>query len=402
MMAAITAADGCRTVALYEKNPRLGRKLLLTGKGRCNVTNVGSLDAYWQHFSRQSKFLRDAFCAFFHQDLMRFFAQRGLPLKVERQQRVFPQTDKAESVLWVLKQELIRRSVQIYCENPVRSIRVENGCVTGVRDNTGKNILAHRVVLATGGKSYPVTGSTGDGYKMAGRWGHTLVPLRPALVGLETRSKIPSRLQGVVLKNVILKFQKGKKKVLSPVGELLFTDFGVSGPLVISLSGKIADWLEQGAVTLFMDLKPGLDRQKLEARMQREIDSGPRVLIKNFLKKFFPSAFSAVFVDWLKLEPAKQANQITQSERKRIIAAMKSLRLDIARARPLAQAMVTQGGIPLKEIDPKTMESRLIKGLYFAGEIIDVDADTGGFNLQAAFSTGYLAGQSASGNPQLK
>lgn len=397
MMSAIRASEQNQQVTLIEKNSSCGKKLLLSGKGRCNLTNTCELDAFIRRFSGSGEFLRDAFKKFFHQDLMRFFEERGLKLKVERQGRVFPVTDRASSVLDVLENALKENKVNIIHNSGLKDILIEDKRVKGVLLTDARMIAADRIILATGGVSYSFSGSTGEGLKLAQRLGHRMVGLRPALVPLETKQDYPKLLKGLTLKNIRLKFSNSKSRIVSEIGELLFTDFGISGPLVLSLSGKIVDWLQKGKnIFVEIDLKPALSKEQLDARLLREFKANPKKSLKNTLKELLPKSLVSVFLDILKIEPDKKANQITQRERQSIIQLLKGWRLDIARARPIEEGMITRGGVSLKDINPKTMGSRLIKGLYFAGEMMDIDADTGGFNLQAAFSTGYLAGESAS------
>jgi predicted Rossmann fold flavoprotein len=331
--------------------------------------------------------------------LIKFFEDRGLKLKIERQLRVFPLSNKASSILGVLEKELQKNKVNILYQGRVKDIIAENNQIKGLLLAGGKTIPADRVILATGGVSYSFTGSSGDGIKIAEKWGHHIIPLRQGLVPLETKQKYPAVLKGLTLKNIQLKFSDTKREIISPVGELLFTGFGISGPLVLSLSGRIVDWLNDNrSVFVDIDLKPGLSSAQLEARLLREIKLNPKKTIKNFLKTLLPKKLIDIFMEILKIIPQEKVNQITQAERRNIVSLLKAFRLDIAKALPIEEAMVTKGGVSLKDINPRTMESRLVKGLYFAGEMIDVDADTGGFNLQAAFSTGYLAGESAALN----
>lgn len=400
MMAAIRAAQLKQEVVLIEKNPFPGKKLLLSGKGRCNLTNICNLDFFLSRFSGNTQFLRNAFTRFFHQDLLNFFAKRGLKLKVERQNRVFPQTDKADSVLKVLKEELARNKVKIIYKKAVRDILKSEGRVSGVLLDVDEFIFAERVILATGGVSFSFTGSSGEGLRIARHLGHHIISLKPGLVPLETKETLPRLLlAGLTLKNIRLKFSAGRKIILSDIGELLFTPFGISGPLVLSLSGQVVDLLMQHKeVSLEIDLKPALSREQLEKRLLREFKENAPKSIKNTFKNLLPGRLGKVFLQLLKINPQKKTNQISKTERQAMISLVKGFSLTIARSRPIQEAMVTRGGVSLKEINPATMESRLIKGLYFAGEIIDIAADTGGFNLQAAFSTGYLAGESAALN----
>jgi len=396
MMAAIRAAQLGQEVTLVERNSQLGKKLLLSGKGRCNITNTCDLNSFIDRFSGNGQFLRDAFAKFFNTDLIKFFEDRGLKLKAERQLRVFPLSDRSSSILEVLEKELRGNKVDIIFQGRVKNIIVQNNQVTGLLLAGGKNIPAEKVILATGGISYAFTGSSGDGIKIAEESGHRVIPLRQGLVPLETKQKFPGQLKGLTLKNIRLIFSDTKKEIVSPVGELLFTPSGISGPLVLSLSGQIVDWLNQNkSVYVDIDLKPGLSAEQLDARLLREINLNSKKSIKNFLASLLPKKLIELSLGILKIPAEKKANQLTQSQRKNIVSLLKAFRLDIARALPIEEAMVTKGGVSLKDINPRTMGSRIIKGLYFAGEMMDVDADTGGFNLQAAFSTGYLAGESA-------
>ena len=396
MIAAIRASQLGRRVTLVEKNPCLGKKLLLTGKGRCNITNACDIDTFLERFSKNGQFLRDAFKVFFNQDLMDFFESRGLRLKTERQFRVFPVTDQSDSILEALRKELRKNKVKILYNSQIEDVILEKGRVKGLKLRDRRLISCDSVILATGGLSFASTGSTGDGLKIAEKLGHHVIEPRPGLIPLVTKERYPKSLEGLTLKNIRLVFTDGKKKIISEMGELLFTDFGISGPLVLSLSGGVVDWLAEGRkVCIDIDLKPALSEEKIEARILREIKAKPKKVIKNLLKEFLPMRLIDVFMDISRISPQKIANHITQEERKRIASLFKEFRLNISRARPMNMAMITRGGVSLKDINPRTMESRLVKGLYFAGETIDVAADTGGFNLQAAFSTGYLAGQSS-------
>lgn len=399
MMAAIRASQLHQDVIIIEKNPILGKKLLLSGKGRGNITNTCDLEFFIKRFSQNGQFLRDAFRKFFNLDLIQFFEKRGLKLKVERQLRVFPVTNKSNSILKVLEKELQNNKVKIIYKTRMKDIFVQDNKVKGLLLEDGRTVVADKLILATGGVSYSFTGSTGEGITVALAAGHHIVPLRPGLVPLEVRQQYPRLLEGLTLKNIRLKFIRGQRKIISEIGELLFTKFGISGPLVLSLSGKIVDWLNENKnVYVQIDLKPALFKEQLNARLLREFKLNPKKTLKNILKSLLPVRLIDVFIDIIKINPDKKVSQITQVERQRIVSWLKGLRLDITKSRPIEEAMITQGGVSLKDINPRTMESQLIKGLYFAGEMIDVDADTGGFNLQAAFSTGYLAGESAALN----
>ncbi len=396
IMAAIQASRIVSDVILVEKNPVLGKKLLLSGKGRCNLTNASDLDSFLLRFSRNGQFLRDAFRKFFNQDLINFFEKRGLKLKVERQLRVFPISDRASSILNILQNELQKNKVKIFLDAAVKDVLVKNKKVEGVLLVDGKKINAQRVILATGGVSYRFTGSTGFGIDAAGKLGHHIIPLKAGLAPLEIKQRWPKLLEGLTLKNIRLKITDSKKGIVSSIGELVFTRSGISGPLVFSLSAQIGDLLQKSkTVFVEIDLKPALSNEQLDNRLLREFKSAPKKAIKNMLKTLLPQSLISVFLEILKMDQDKIVSYITQDERKKIAHLLKNFRLDIARLGSIEEGMVTRGGVSLKDINPRTMESRIVKGLYFAGEMIDVDADTGGFNLQAAFSTGYLAGESA-------
>ena len=396
MISAIRAGELDQEVILLEKKPSLGNKLLLSGKGRCNLTNACDLEPFLKRFSKGGEFLRDAFKKFFNQELIDFFEKGGLKLKVERQMRVFPVTDSSSSILNVLISGLTKNNVEFLPKAEVKDIIAEGAKVKEVILIGGKRILCDCVVLATGGVSYTLTGSSGEGLKIAKSLGHHVTDLRPGLVPLETKENYPKRVEGLTLKNIRLTFTNGKKEIVSEIGELLFTGFGISGPLVLTLSGEISDWFGSGKkVFADIDLKPALSEEQLNTRLLREFKLGPKKNLKNILKGFLPLRLVDLSLEILNIEAHKQVSQVTQEERRKLVLFFKSFRLEIKRTLPIEVAMVTRGGVSLKEINPRTMESRIIKGLYFAGEIIDVDADTGGFNLQAAFSTGYLAGESA-------
>jgi predicted Rossmann fold flavoprotein len=393
MMAAIRSARIGHKVTLLEKNQSLGKKLFLTGKGRCNITNATGLDEFMSRFSKNAQFLRDAFKEFFVEELFDFFQHQGLKLKVERQKRVFPSTDSAISVLDVLKKELKISGVRILYNARVKGIVIENRHVKGVRVLDNKCMPADNIIIATGGISYAFTGSSGDGHRMAQKTGHAVTPLKPALVPLKVKQLYVRGLEGLSLKNIQLKFISGNKALKSEIGELLFTENGVSGPLVLSMSADALDMLQaSGALALEIDLKPALDAKRLDLRLLREICSAPKKTIFNLLKTMLPVRLVGLLLMLAGIDRDTKAAHITARQRKKIISLLKSWRFDIVGSAGIEKAMVTRGGVSLKDIDPKTMGSRIVKGLYFAGEVIDVDADTGGFNLQAAFSTGYLAG----------
>jgi predicted Rossmann fold flavoprotein len=327
---------------------------------------------------------------------MDFFEERGLQLKTERQLRVFPVTDSSSSIVDILKEELNKLNVAIMFKTKLEELLIENNSLKGIYIEGGRLIPCDKLILATGGISYSFTGSSGEGMDIAAKSGHEMVPLRPGLVPLKIKEDYIKSLEGVALKNIRLAFYNGKKELLSEVGELMFTGFGISGPLVLTLSGKVVDWLKQaGSVYVEVDLKPGLTVEQLNSRLLREFYANPKKGIKNILRTLLPLRLVDLFVKLAKIEPNKKANQITQAERNVLVLLLKGWRMAVSGSLPIEEGMVTQGGVSLKMINPRTMESRLVKGLYFCGEIIDIDADTGGFNLQAAFSTGYLAGENA-------
>ena len=393
MMAAIRSAQLGNKVLLLEKNASVGKKLLLTGRGRCNLTNAAPFDEFILSFSKNAQFLRDAFKLFFNTELMEFFQERGLKLKTERQKRVFPHTDSVVSVLKTLNKELLSQGVKIFCDTRVRDIIIKDRKVKGVCLSGGKKIPAEKIIIATGGVNYSYTGSTGDGHKIAEKAGHAIIPLRPALVPLRVKQPYVKDLEGLSLKNIQLKFISNKKIVKSEIGELLFTNNGVSGPLAISMSADALDLLDaNGSLELLIDLKPALELKQLDLRFLREIKDAPKKTIFNLLRSMLPVRIIGLFLHLAGVNKDTKAAKITSVERKEIASLLKSWRFDVTGSVGIEKAMVTRGGVSLKDIDPKTMQSRIIKGLYFAGEIIDVDADTGGFNLQAAFSTGYLSG----------
>ncbi|MHB8154466.1 MAG: BaiN/RdsA family NAD(P)/FAD-dependent oxidoreductase [Candidatus Omnitrophota bacterium] len=396
MMAAIRAATLGRVVILLEKKSTLGNKLLLSGKGRCNLTNTEDLHNFLKRFSKNGDFLRDAFKKFFNQELISFFEQRGLKLKIERQLRVFPQSDRSTSILEVLENELVKVGVQVVCRSKVVDLIVSAGRVKGVRLENGQDIFCDRIILASGGVSYSFTGSDASGINIAKKLGHVTVPLQAGLIPLDVKQNYVKKLEGLTLRNIKLKFSDGKTEIISEIGELIFTASGISGPLVITLSGKVIDLLAGNKnVFVDIDLKPALSIQQLDARLLREFKLNSKKSIKNMLKELLPLRLIEVFSDLSGINPLKKCSQITLDEREKIISLLKGFHLEISGPRPIEEGMVTRGGVSLKEINPRTMESRRVKGLYFCGEMINVDADTGGFNLQAAFSTGYLAGESA-------
>ena len=391
MFAAITAARQGKRVLLLERNDRLGKKLLITGKGRCNVTNDCSAAEVLQNTPRNGRFLFSAMTAFPPEKTKAFFEELGCPLKTERGNRVFPVSDKAISILDVLQSELRRRKVTVKTAR-VKRVLTENGAVTGV-ETQNEVISAPWVILATGGASYPTTGSTGDGYTMAAELGHTIIPAEGSLVPLETAGNDCQDMQGLSLRNCGVKLLNAKGKALyKDFGELLFTHFGVSGPTVLSASCH----LKGEGCRLVIDLKPALEENKLDDRIQRDMDMYKNRSMENALTDLLPRSMIPVILRRLEIDPNMQANSLTKGKRRELVQMLKAFSLEITGKRPVSEAIITSGGVKVSEIDPKTMESKKVPGRYFAGEIIDCDGYTGGFNLQIAWATAYAAGMAVS------
>ncbi len=396
LMAAGQAAETGAEVLLLEKMERPGRKLRIAGKGRCNLTNVAPLDDFLAHFGPNGRFLRQAFARFFAPDLVAFFEGLGVRTVTERGGRVFPASGEAQDVVDALVRWVRRCGVTLRPQSPVARLLVEDGQMAGVAVADGRTYRADAVIVATGGASYPATGSTGDGYRLAEAVGHTIVPIRPALVPLEAAGDVAPRLQGLSLHNVTARLLVDGREQAAGFGEMLFTHFGLSGPIILTLSRQAVDALREGKqVAISIDLKPALDEQTLDARLLRDLDAHGKRHLRTLLKGLLPAKLIPVCLDLVGIPPDKVAHQITAQERARLRAWLKDFGLEVRGHRPLAEAIVTAGGVSLREIEPRTMESRLVEGLYFAGEVLDLDADTGGYNLQAAFSTGWVAGRSA-------
>ncbi len=392
MFAACIAAEQGAKVLLLERNDRLGKKLNITGKGRCNVTNNCSALEVQQNIPRNGKFLYSALDAFPPERMMRFLEETGCPLKTERGNRVFPVSDKASSVIGALERRLRGFKVEVRQER-VREILQENSVIFGVKTENGGLYAAGRVILATGGCSYPSTGSTGDGYRLAESLGHTIVPPVGSLVPLVAEGEDCPEMQGLSLRNVGVRLlnQKGKA-VYQDFGELLFTHFGLSGPMILSASAHMR---KGDTYTVRIDLKPALDESKLDARLLRDLEQYQNRAMENALTDLLPRSMIPVLLRRAGVDGAMQANALTRQQRRRLIEEMKGFQVKILEKRPVAEAIVTSGGVSVKEISPKTMESKIVAGLYFAGEVIDCDAYTGGFNLQIAWATGYAAGLAA-------
>lgn len=387
-MAAIMAARYGRSVLMFEKNSSIGRKLRITGKGRCNVTNNCPNDELMQNIPVNGRFLYSAFSSFGTADTMNFFEELGVPLKTERGNRVFPVSDNAEDIVNALDAELKRLGVTIINKR-VTKLLIEDGACVGVRAG-GEDHRSETVLIACGGRSYPNTGSTGDGYSLAEAVGHTVTELKPSLVPLVSPDKFCSELMGLSLRNVTLRLMDGERCAYSELGEMLFTHFGVSGPLVLSASSHIRD-MQPNRYWLLIDLKPGLDSERLDARIQRDFAENLNRDFVNGIRKLLPSKLIPVIAEMSGIAADRKINGITKEERRKFGALIKAFPVRISGFRPIDEAIVTSGGISVKEISPKTMESKLVRGLFFAGEVIDVDAYTGGFNLQIAFSTANSA-----------
>ncbi len=395
MLAAGRAAAAGAGVLLLEKMPSPGRKVRITGKGRCNLTNIAPLPEFIEHFGRNGRFLRQPFHRFFTPELMEFFRSLGLELVTERGGRVFPASGRAPEVVAALHRWLGRQGVELRTSVPVDDIIVEAGRVLGVVCR-GRMIRARAVILATGGASYPATGSSGDGYRMAAAAGHRIVPVRPALVPLVTAGESASRMAGLRLRNTGVRLVVDARQRLRLFGELEFTEQGVAGPTILTLSGMAVDALHEARqVELVLDLKPALDERRLDARLQRDFARRGREPLASVLRGLLPREMVAVCLELTSLPPGLAAGQVRAGQRRRLRAWLKDFRLRVTGHRPLAEAIVTAGGVDLREVDPRTMQSRLVAGLFLAGEILDLQGDTGGYNLQAAFSTGWLAGRSA-------
>lgn len=394
MMAAYSAATiSGHQVTLIEKNEKLGKKIYITGKGRCNLTNDCSVEDLFKNVLRNPKFLYSAFYEFDNYQVQQFFEQRGCPLKVERGERVFPISDHASDVIRCLETTLRNEGVNIMLNTKVLQLVVEDGHVKGVKTNKNDFLYADAVIIATGGMSYPSTGSDGDGYDFASCFGHKVVPPSPSLVPFETRETFVKDLMGLALKNVGATIVNKKGKVLyQDFGEMLFTHFGVSGPLMLSASAKVNDDIQKEELQLLIDLKPALTKEQLDKRILREFDENKNRQFKNAVVSLFPGKFTPVMVMCSGINPELLVNEVTKEMRSNFVDLIKAFPLTLTRLRGFNEAIVTKGGIHVKEVNPSTMESKLISGLFFAGEVLDLDAYTGGFNLQIAWSTGYLAG----------
>lgn len=396
-MAAGAAAENGADVLLLERNEKIARKVMITGKGRCNVTNnAGDIQSMISNIPGNGRFLYGAFSAFDYNDTIDFFEKLGVPLKTERGNRVFPVSDKAVDIVDALNRYITDRGVKRKTTRVIDLI-MENGAVIGVKTENGDTFHADAVIVATGGLSYPKTGSTGDGYELAKSVGHTVTPLRPSLSALVCREGICSECMGLSLKNVAIRVvdNKTKKEIYSDFGEMLFTHFGVSGPMILSASAHMRE-LTPERYSIYIDLKPALNHEKLDERILRDLSQNSNKSISNILSLLLPKSMISPVLRLSHIKPSQKANQLTKEMRKELVDTVKSVKLTVMDFNDISEAIVTSGGIKINEINPKTMESKICRGLYFAGEVIDCDGYTGGFNLQIAFSTGHLAGISAS------
>ena len=407
MLAAITSAQKGNETTIIEKNNRLGKKLLITGKGRCNITSSIDINDFINNIPGNGKFLYSAFQNYTNKDIIHFLEKNGVSVKEERGNRIFPKSDKSLDVEKAFEREINKLHINVKLNSKVTKILVKNSKVEGVKylnsEDIEKTLYADKIILATGGATYPLTGSTGDGYKMAKQLGHTVTKIKPSLVPLTASKgsiKICQKLQGLSLRNVAIRLMDAEKskKIYEDFGEMIFTHFGVSGPTILSSSAhllrykNVEELLANGKIVLEIDLKPALSEQQLDLRIQRDFSANKNKEFKNSLDALLPQKLIPVIVDLSGIDEDKKVNEVTKEERLKLVELLKKFNVTISGFRPLEEGIITAGGINVKEINPKTMESKIVEGLFFAGEIIDVDAYTGGFNLQIAYSTGYTAG----------
>lgn len=394
-MAAIAAAEQGASVLLLEKNEKLGKKIYITGKGRCNLTNACELEELFKKIVTNPRFMYSALYTFTNEDAIRFFEESGVPVKIERGDRAFPVSDKSSDVINGLARRLKQAGVTVRFHAEVNKVCTEDGKVTGVVLQNGEVLPCDACIVATGGLSYASTGSTGDGYTFAKLCGHTVTECYPSLVGLKITEPFAKELEGLSLKNVRLRAVQGKKELYNDMGELLFTADGVSGPLVLSASAVVTDKLAKGEVILSLDLKPALSKEELDTRILRDFEEAKNKQFRNALDKLLPQRLIRVIISMCKIPEDKQVNSITKQERGLLVDVLKGMEMHIKKTGGFNEAVITRGGVSVREVNPSTMQSKLTEGLYFAGEVLDVDALTGGYNLQIAWSTGYLAGISA-------
>lgn len=394
MFAALGAAEAGHRVTILEQNEKLGKKIYITGKGRCNLTNACDTEEIFAHVPRNAKFLYSAIYTYDNFRVMDFFEANGMPVKTERGNRVFPVSDHSSDVISTLQKALEKAGVEVLLHAKVTEILSKDGKITGVRLKNGEKRTADAIILATGGKSYSSTGSTGDGFVFAEQLGHKIEEPVPSLVPMTVLEDYCMQMQGLSLRNVQAKIREGGKVFFEEFGEMLFTHFGVSGPLMLSASSVVNDRLRKKNLSLTIDLKPALSEEQLDARILRDFEENKNRQFKNSVKGLLPAKMIPVVISLSGIDPEKKINGITKQERKKLVECIKAFPLTLTGLRGFNEAIITRGGVSVKQVDPSTMESKLVKGLYFAGEILDVDAYTGGFNLQIAWSTGYLAGSS--------
>ena len=395
MMAAVFAARNGQNVQLLEKNEKLGKKLFITGKGRCNITNAADIEDLFTAVISNPKFLYSGFYSFTNQQVIDFFEELGVKTKIERGERVFPVSDHSSDVIAAFSRELKLLGVSVSLHTEVRELLCEQDKVCGVLLTNGKKMKADAVIVATGGISYPSTGSTGDGYRFAKETGHRVTELLPSLVPMEVRQWYAKELQGLSLRNIEICITDGKKKLYEEFGEMLFTHYGVTGPVILSASSVVGKTLRKKELTLHIDLKPALSEEQLDKRILREFNANHNKQYKNSIDSLFPAKLKPIMIELSEIEPEKKVNEITKEERQRLVHLIKDFTMTLTGLRSYNEAIITKGGVSVKEINPGTMESKKMKGLYFAGEVLDLDAVTGGYNLQIAWSTGYLAGINA-------
>lgn len=395
MMAAITAAANGGEVLLLEKNEKLGKKLFITGKGRCNITNAADTEDLFSAIVSNPKFLYSSFYSFTNSQVIDFFEGLGVKTKIERGGRVFPASDHSSDVIRALEREMEQLGVEIYLQAEVKELILKEHVIKGVVLTSGKKLYADTVIVATGGISYPSTGSTGDGYRFAKACGHQVTEILPSLVPMEVKEWYAKELMGLSLRNIEICVTDGKKKLYQEFGEMLFTHYGVTGPVILSASSIVGKKLKEKELTLHIDLKPALSEEQLDKRVLREFETNHNRQFKNAVDSLFPSKLRPVIVELSGIPEEKKVHEITKEERLHFVRLIKDFSMTLTGLRGYKEAIITKGGVSVKEIDPSTMESKLVKGLFFAGEVLDLDAVTGGYNLQIAWSTGYLAGMNA-------
>lgn len=395
MMAAISAAESGKSVELFEKNEKLGKKLFITGKGRCNITNAADLEDFFPAVTSNPKFLYSAFYSFTNEQVIALFERLGVRTKVERGGRVFPVSDHSSDVIQALRGEMDRLGVNVHLRAEVKNLIIDERAAKGVTLSDGRKVYGDAVIVTTGGISYPSTGSTGDGYRFAGKCGHKVTELSPSLVPMEVKEWYAGELMGLSLRNIEIRITDGKKKMYQEFGEMLFTHYGVTGPVILSASSIVGNRLKDKELTLHIDLKPALTEEQLDKRVLREFEANHNRQFKNAVDSLFPAKLRPVMVELSGIPEEKKVHEITKEERLRFVRLIKDFTMTLTGLRGFNEAIITKGGVSVKEIDPGTMESKLVKGLYFAGEVLDLDAVTGGYNLQIAWSTGYLAGMNA-------